>query len=688
MEWKRVLLSKAFLGVLAALIVLNCFLFSYMRTDTWEDPQVDGEVYHEQLQKLSECTWEEALQWCVSYQEDAQQKMIMEEWDYEGEEETLRVVAVQLQSQYEHLLGYDDYLNKISAEAKWLQTVSLFSDPNSVAYKNTVKTEQDFSGLTGKTVTAGHDLSVTTFFEDKWTDYSILLLMCVICGLFMAERKAGLWSMVHAAPRGRGNLALTRIGILLSAAFLGSVLLIGSKILLCGWEYHGLGEWGRTIQSIPMFRNVPTSMTVGQFWVLYIIVKALGAFWIGLLLWAMLSVISDLGLALCASGLFLGLQFTFTAIPSSSLFAPLRYVNVFSYIDYISVFTRYLNISVFGGLISGNDLVLLFLPILGLIFVALNIIIAQRKYPVTPTNRLLRWLDSIQRKINPRLAGGGEFRKLLIKRKGILVLLLLGVLTMQMEAPPRTFVEFDPYIQHYQQRFAGPITEEKLADMEEDLQYIIDISNYEGLRTVLEDAKNAPEGAWILPTASYDAIWSNNEGDYHRNTALAALLILVLVLAPIGSQERQDDMNILLRSTPGGRRKLFLKKQLLIVTMALVVFAAIYGGELYRTAVKYDSFAYIQAPAYSLKLFRWLPVPMSILWVMVLYYAAKLLVLIAAGEVCYYLSSQCSKNRTGILLCCGVVLIPAALAAIGSFIGEYFSFILPLGGAELLHYIS
>ena len=40
------------------------------------------------------------------------------------------------------------------------------------------------------------------------------------------------------------------------------------------------------------------------------------------------------------------------------MFAVLRYVNVFSYVDFIPVFSRYLNISVFGSLISGSDLVL------------------------------------------------------------------------------------------------------------------------------------------------------------------------------------------------------------------------------------------------------------------------------------------------------------------------------------------
>lgn len=688
MEWKRVLLSKAFLGVLIALVVLNGILFFYMRPDTWEGPHIDGELYHEQLQKLSHSTWEEALQWCISYQEDAEEKQLAQQWDYEGEEEELRIVAQQLQSQYEHLMGYGDYLNKIRTEGERLQSVSLFSDPDSAAYKNTVKTTKDFSAMVGVPVTPGHDLAMTTFFEDQWTDYSILFLMCVVCALFVAERKAGLWPMIHATPGGRRSLAMTRIGILLASAWIGSVVLIGSKLFLCCWEYHGFGEWGRILQSIPMFGNVPSPMTVGQFWLLYVVVKALGAFWIGMLLWAVLSLISDLGLALCAFGLLLGLEFVCTAIPSSSMFAVLRYINVFSYVDFAPVFTRYLNISVFDGLVSGCDLVLEILPVLCIAFAVLNVIIMERKYPVTPTNRLLRWVNGIRKKLDPKFAGGSEARKLLIKRKGILVLLLLAVMVFQKDAPPQPYVDFGPFIQHYQKQYTGPITEEKLEGMEAKLETVVDAYNYGGLYVVLEDAKTAPEGAWVLPTAPYDAIWSDNEDNYHRSTAMLALLVLVLVLAPIGSQERQDDMTVLLRSTPVGRKKLFLKKQLLILLLVLLVWGTVYGLEIYRTIVEYGAFTCLDAPAFSLKLFRWVPTKLSIFWTLVLYYGSKLLVMAAVGEISLFLSNRCSKNRTATLLCCGVLLIPAALAAIGSVIGEYVSFLLPLGGVELLHLIS
>ena len=673
MEAKRVLKNPLFLATLAALLLLNAFFFIYQQTDGQGDFREYGNAYHQELDTLSDLSWEEGLARC----EIAEQE-VLENWGSGNNVQRYEVIQ-QITAQYEYLLGYEYYLGKIDADAAKLQSVSLFSDPDSVAYQNTVKTAEDFHAMDGVSVSMGHDLAVTEVFADKWADYSIVILICVVCGLFVAERKEGLWPMIYAAPGGRWKLVCKRIGILFAAAWIGTVLIVGSKVLLCGWVFHGLGEWDRVLQSIPMFQNVPTPFTIAEFWLLYIAVKALGAFWIGLVLWAVLSAISNLGLALTATGLLIGLEFACTAIPSSSMFAVLRYVNVFSYVDFIPVFSRYLNISVFGGLISGSDLVLAILPFLCLVFAGLNVLIVERKHPVSASNRLLHWADGILRKLDPKLPRCGEFGKLLIKRKGAILLIILAIVAVRMKEPPRAYVPYDPYIQHYQSKFAGPITEDTIAALEEALSNAMDTGNRIGLQTVLDSAQNAPEGAWILPTAPYDAIWSNNLNNYHRRTALFTMLFLVLTLAPIGSQERQNNMTVLLTSTSGGRKRLWFRKQVVLLAVTTFVWLMVYGGELIHTINAYGVFRCLSAPAFSLELFRNAPsIPLGAM--LALYYGAKLLVLLVVGEICFALSSRCSKNRDAILVCCAVLMIPAALAAIGSAVGEYLSLLIPLSG--------
>lgn len=679
MEAKRVLKNPLFLATLAALLLLNAFFFIYQQTDGQGDFREYGNAYHWELDALADLSWYEGLAWC-----EAAEQEVMDKWEAGQSSPQNYEIIQQITAQYEYLLGYEDYLDKIDADAAKLQSVSLFADPDSTAYQNTVKTAKDFHAMDGVSVSVGHDLAVTEVFADKWADYSIVILICVVCGLFVAERKEGLWPMIYAAPGGRWKLVCKRIGILFVAAWIGTVLIVGSKILLCGWVFHGLGEWDRVLQSIPMFQNVPTPMTIGQFWLLYIAVKALGAFWIGLVLWAVLSAISNLGLALTAAGLLMGLEFACTAIPSSSMFAAARYVNVFSYVDFIPVFSRYLNISVFGGLISGSDLVLAILPFLCLVFAGVNVLIVERKHPISSSNRLLHWADGMVRKLDPKLPRCGEFGKLLVKRKGAILLAVLAIVAIRMEEPPRAYVPYDPYIQHYQSELAGPITEDTITALEEALANAMDTGNQIGLQTVLDSAQNAPEGAWILPTAPYDAIWSNNLDNYHRRTALITMLFLVLTLAPIGSQERQNNMTVLLTSTSGGRKQLWFQKQLVLLAVTAFVWLMVYCGELIHTINAYGAFQCLSAPAFSLELFRNAP-PIPLGSMLAFYYGAKLLVLLVIGEICFALSSRCSKNRDAILVCCAVLLIPAALAAIGSRMGEWLSLIIPLGGAEYFH---
>ncbi|MBQ9167203.1 MAG: hypothetical protein IJX67_02195 [Oscillospiraceae bacterium] len=310
-------------------MILNCFCFLYQKRDYTGHLMIYNGIYDGMLDTVADMFWEEAAAYCQKGYEEYLA------WNFEdlgtfrndpANQDTMYAYS-QIQSQYNYLLSYENYLSRIDEDVEKLQAVSFFSNPNSTANKNTVKTAEDFAVMKGVALTPGRDLAVTSVFEDSLADYSILLLLGLVCGLFLAERKSGLWPAIHAALGGRTKLARKRVAILLIAAFVGTYTIVGSKILLSGWFYHGLGEWDRMLQSIPMFQNTPVPMTVGQFWGMYLLVKVLGAFWIALMLWAVLSAISNLGLALCILGLLVGAEFACTAIQPSSMLAIVRYGN-------------------------------------------------------------------------------------------------------------------------------------------------------------------------------------------------------------------------------------------------------------------------------------------------------------------------------------------------------------------------
>ena len=70
---------------------------------------------------------------------------------------------------------------------------------------------------------------------------------------------------------------------------------------------------------------------------------------------------------------------------------------------------------------------------------------------------------------------------------------------------------------------------------------------------------------------------------------------------------------------------------------------------------------------------------------LVLYYGLKLISMWAISQVCMLLSGLSQKNQTAILLCIGVLLVPAALTAIGSDAAAMFSLLMPLATVEIFH---
>lgn len=686
MEFKRIILGKPFLLFLLALLVINTWIFVYQNKRFGDDFRQYGNIYHETVEEYSSLSWEEGLEKSVQYQDDMLNQLLDGVWEDNIEDNYTLLANEDIEKQYTYLLGYSDYLKKVQDNAKSLQSVSLFSKPGTFAYENTVKTAKDFEAMTNVTVTFGHDLAVTEVFADGWTDFCVLLPIIMVCCLFLAERRGGLWSVIHAASGGRAKLAAKRIGIMFIAAFVSVVLLCGTKILLCGYVYHGLEEWGRVLQSIPDFYNVPTPMTIGEFWLRYIVIKTFGVFFVGLVLWLIMSCVSNFSLALGAGGLFIGLEYLCTLILPSSIFAAFRYINIFSYIQYHSVLVKYLNLSFFGNLISGHDLICAILPFLCAGFAVLNLVAAERKRPIGAGNILLCFQDSIRRKISVISGKGGIFvqetKKLMVDRKGILLIIILIVYLINTGAPFRDSTPYDMYLDYYQDKYAGPITEETIASLQNELKNAVEVDRIGALEQMISRAQRAEHGEWILLNAPYEAVFTNQQ--YHRTSGLVSLLFLILLLAPIMSQERQADMKILLYGTAAGRGKLWRRKQLLAVLCTVLIWVMVYGNELLKTVIEYGGFSCFAAPLTSLKIFEFSGSKLTVMQAMVLLYGRRLLALICSAEICCLLSELCKKNINAILLGCGLIVFPASIAAIGSKAGETISFLMPLAQTDVL----
>ena len=186
--------------------------------------------------------------------------------DTDTENDRLDYIAINnLLTQTDYLTGYGDWLANIQKNKDNLLTFSIFNDPNSFSGRNIIKTAEEFEKLQGVELTLGTDGAVDAFMTFRLTDYFLLVVLLLIGLSFLEERKAGLWSVVHAAPNGRLRLAIRRTLILFGVSVCGVVLLYGTNLTFAFSIYGGIDNLERAVQSVETLGRLTMLTTVADF---------------------------------------------------------------------------------------------------------------------------------------------------------------------------------------------------------------------------------------------------------------------------------------------------------------------------------------------------------------------------------------------------------------------------------------
>ena len=269
--------------------------------------------------------------------------------DTDTEDARLDYVAVtNLLSRTDYLTGYGDWLENIQKNKENLLTFSIFNDPDSFSGRNILKTADEFEKLQGVELTLGTDGAVDSFMSFRLTDYFLLLVLLLVALSFLEERKAGLWSVVHAAPNGRFKLAIRRTLILFGASVAGVLLLYGTDLALGFSLYGGFGDLDRAVQSVETLGRLPMLTTVGGFLVRFFLLRIAAAFLVSLLLWLMLTAINNVKYTIIVAAGVLAVEYSlYTFLPVQSAFNIFKYFNLFTYISLSDLYTNYLNIDIF-----------------------------------------------------------------------------------------------------------------------------------------------------------------------------------------------------------------------------------------------------------------------------------------------------------------------------------------------------
>lgn len=504
-EWRRIFLSRAWLGAAAMLLVctvgvyiqvqadgLPCSVSAYAAyTRQWEET-LSGLSVEEGLAAL-EAEDTERMGWSMArfvIQQEENGAAGDEELlahlreQYPGFDEKLQAVregtapendvaaltAVERWIQrLTYLSGYAGYIETVSEQAGLIAGSPLY-DETSFTVRNAAKTEADFLATAGVALEAASDDVLLSLVEDQTGLVFGLCLMAVAVVLILEPRRLGLEAVERSCANGRTRLAGWRIGAVALAAAAATLLVRGGQLLTGMLLYRQPLRLGLAVQYSSFFQSWGAPDTVGGFLVWYFLFSAAGLCLAGLLFWAALSRLHSLplGLVLCCGVLLLEYRW-FQSYGINDAYYPLAGYNIFHLLSPGEIAGRYLNYDLFG--LPVRERVVLALVIAGLIgaFAAVQLLSAHFARGRRRGGALSRMCQRLAQRLRglrrPKPVWAYEGRKLLVYSGGLLFLAVAVLFLWTLRTPSAVQSQEEALLTGYVQQYAGPLEEATLAEI-------------------------------------------------------------------------------------------------------------------------------------------------------------------------------------------------------------------------------
>ncbi len=656
-EWRRIFSDRKRRLALLCIPILCLFLFFYQKCDgNFPSLITDAQEYRNLLADYAGSTPAEIAEafpdlWSVTENEQ------------------------RLLAQAEHLRSYGDYLDRVQTQAYQMQMSSVFnSNRDSFVYRNIIKTAEDFAGCAADGTSLGNDRAMQDWLAFSLTDWAYLAMILLFVMAFLEERQKGLAAIVRSCPAGRGKLQLSRILILLlfSAGMTLILYYLPLGLSLCldgGWE-----DLSRPLQSLAEFQKCTAQRSISQFLLQFFFVKTACGFLLGLLIWFLLSFLEQVQLCWMMTAVGLSVEYLlYTLVPPQSIFSPLRYVNVFSYVFTTELYTDYVNINFFEFPVERRTLLLGLLVILVAVVSIATVWVLTGRYPFGNRDRMGKWLhlwnragDAVRRHLG---LYGFEWYKLLFLSFGGLFLILGVLLTRDIQCNSGAYNRTaDLVYRQYVAQIQGPVTQNTYDYIEAAWQAVEssdleDTAPFEAALERLEQTvADTEDGTWIVDETAFLNIYGSDAWRLQRKNGLLAMIFLVACLSPLFAYEQHGDVKKVLRSTPGGRNKLFRTKYAVALSISALVWLLVFGQEWWR-ATELLGLLILSAPCGSIGMLNGFDV--SVGTFLALLYVGKGLALMIPMHLCVFIGERCDGFEKTFLISGVILLIPAATYSFG-----------------------
>ena len=493
---------------------------------------------------------------------------------------------------------------------------------------------------------------IVLFGQYRISAVFVFIFLFVIVSDFMEERRKGLDRIVRSTALGRGRLFLKRVLILLFSAFIATVVIYGGCLMGVSVTFC-TGDIERCIQSIPEFMNCPYSLSVANFIAVICLLKAIGFFFSGLVLYsAMYCFGKRIAYVFCLITMLFEAGCAYLISPVSSLNL-LRYINIFSLINTEGFFERCVVLNVFGKAVTGvKTSVIIFLILTAGIVIVVYFL--DNWMHVKNEDGYTRFENAVHRFLERRAAGhtltGWELKKLLITQGAFIITAGVVAIHVYMSYRYDYIYPVNEYEKMDYIKYSGEITEENYRMAERELGTIrLSVSTLEK-RLEKENSKEKPSSYYVTQLQDslkkekyrldcFEKVWNDIHSGYeysrqsgvrvwlvepysyeiyilrdkrtYKRASFLALFAVIGCISGIYAYDRQNNMSVLINGTRRGRFVQKIIKPVLAVCLGMLIMVIMHLVQYVHLNANYG-FSDMSAPLKSLSFMREYPLNISI----------------------------------------------------------------------------
>jgi len=738
----RKTLTLRFFSVLLIAVIANFFLFRHNLTNSYSFYEQKAYIaaqqdvmaipenqrlsyLQEKAQLLDACTqWETETDPVIS--EDMRSR-----WDiytsgaYLQYTEYLfseRFLFRDLLQEVQQTADHTQTIESIIEEARTKTSVSIFAEPDSFSYRNQLAMIDRFEDLLH--IAPVYDISsgVLHFQTSAVTDLIALVAILLFCTeMAIGEQKSGTLPILKATRKGRLPLVSAKLVSTAFISFLIACVLWGTNLGYCAASF-GLGDLARPIQSLLGFTTCSLEVSVGEYLILFFLLKWVLYALVGILCLAAGVFWQESMPAWLTVGGFLGVGYILSQVISPiATWNILKFVNIGNLIFSTEWLSEYRNLDFFGYPVEVFSASWVLILVISVLTVALLYwLFCCRNVPTIrqPQLQIPQWVPFQGRST---ALVGHESWKLLVECGAIGVLVLLLLVNIQ---EPRT-ISYDTnelHYKNYMERLAGPLTEEKQEYLEAESKRFAEIHQqiaklrkdyaagelsetdlnsllpplertlmaeeillnrvYPQMKRILQLREEGKEAHFVYEPG-YNYLFGLNP--QHSKAGAAALVVagIILCFSNIFPIETSSGMLPILNVSKKGRTASAGCKLAICICITVIIFFIAQIPD-YLYVLKNYGFPDLNAPLCSIEAFVGWNDTVSILEGIVLFETLRLVAAVCVAAIVLLFGIWTKNQLITLSVSTGLLLMPVLLNLLDIHFLDKISFLMPLVGSELL----